>query len=66
MGDLRRAAQIADIPPEKIYAMERTGLFATEGNWDKLTPAERAEWTDAVEEYLASRARGRDADPGRH
>jgi len=40
--------------PAAIYAFEKTGLLVTEGNRDKFTDADLAEWDAAVEEYLRS------------
>jgi hypothetical protein len=40
------------IPPQLRYAARKTGRIASEDSWDKLTPEEQKEWTDAVEEYF--------------
>ena len=47
--------------PAAIYAFEKTGLLVTEGNRDKFTDADLAEWDAAVEEYLQSHP-GSDGD----
>jgi hypothetical protein len=41
----------ADIPPEFIYAFDRTGRLVSESNVHLLTPEEYQEWVDAVEEF---------------
>jgi hypothetical protein len=45
------AGQIG-IPPQLIYAMNKTGRIVTEDNQKFLTPSELQEWNDAIAEYF--------------
>lgn len=45
------AAWKAGLDPAKIYAMNKTGVIATEGNWEKLLPEDRRAWSEAINEY---------------
>ena len=41
----------ANVSPALIYAFSKTGLVVTEGNRDRLPPAEYREWKQALREY---------------
>lgn len=45
--------QRAKMPPEYIYAFEKTGRLVNEGNKSQLTAEEIAEWDAAIDEYRA-------------
>jgi hypothetical protein len=45
------AAEAAHIPPYLIYATKKTGIMASEENWDDLSAEQRRAWNDAVDEY---------------
>jgi len=49
---IRKAMQEIGIPPEKIYAFEKTGRIVTEENMKFLSAADLKEWQDAIDEYL--------------
>jgi hypothetical protein len=50
--ELRKTMLAAGIAPAWIYASKKTGFFAMEGgSWEKMSPAEQQEWTDAIAEY---------------
>ena len=46
------------IPPELIYAFEKTGLIVTEMNLNLISKKDPAEWDAAIEEYFRKRDRG--------
>ena len=37
--------------PSIIYAHNKTGVLATDENWDLLSPEDQAQWNAAIEEY---------------
>lgn len=43
----------AGIPPHLIYAYEKTGFLLLEEGYEALSPQERAEYDDAIDEYFA-------------
>lgn len=45
------AAKRANLPPDLIYAMRKTGRIVTEQNRHLLSPEEAAEWNAAIEEF---------------
>jgi hypothetical protein len=45
-----QAAAKAGIPPEKLYAMQKTGLIL--GERTPITSEQEQEWNDAIEEYF--------------
>jgi integrase len=45
------AMRAAGIPPDLIYAAERTGLLVSEDNRHLLSKEDLAEWQAAIEEY---------------
>src|SRR5258706_4134242 len=54
----RAAAEAADIPPELIYASEKTGFIVGEETWEILTKTEQDEWTSAIEELFEKEKTG--------
>lgn len=44
---------LAGIDPAFAYAFRKTGRLLTEENVGSLTPAELAEWNEAIEEYYS-------------
>jgi hypothetical protein len=48
----------ARVSPALIYAYCRTGLIVTEENYRLLSPADRAAWDLAIEEFLRSASVG--------
>ncbi|MGH9735451.1 MAG: hypothetical protein ACRD8A_12785 [Candidatus Acidiferrales bacterium] len=42
----------ANIPPELVYAFEKTGPLLTTETYPTVTPEERKEWDDAIAEYF--------------
>ena len=51
--ELIEAMKRAKLPPEKIYATEKTGFVATEDNWYLLSISQKEEWRTALDEYFA-------------
>ena len=45
------AMEAAGIAPRLIHAYRRTGRMVSDETWASLTPAERKEWLDALDEY---------------
>jgi hypothetical protein len=41
----------AGVKSQIIYAFRRTGLIASEDNWERLTEAQRRDWEAALAEY---------------
>jgi hypothetical protein len=35
----------------RIYAYQKTGLIATQDNWERLSPEDQAEWSAAISEW---------------
>jgi hypothetical protein len=51
--DVLAAMRVAGIPPQFIYAYERTGLLLLEEGYKNLAPEEKAEYDAAIDEYFA-------------
>jgi hypothetical protein len=51
--DVIAAMRAASIPPQLIYAYERTGFLLLEEGYKNLTPEEKAEYDAAIDEYFA-------------
>ena len=51
--DMAAAMRMAGIPPQLIYAYERTGFLLLEEGYKSLAPEERAEYDAAIDEYVA-------------
>jgi hypothetical protein len=47
------AMRVAGIPPQLIYAYERTGFLLLEEGYKNLSPEDKAEYDAAIEEYFA-------------
>jgi integrase len=47
----------AGIDPAFAYAFRKTGFLLAEENVKYMTPAELAEWNDAIEEYRSNKCR---------
>jgi hypothetical protein len=47
------AMRAADMPPQLIYAYERTGFLLLEEGYKNLAPEEKAEYDAAIDEYFA-------------
>lgn len=56
----REAAAAAELPGAVLYATEQTGLIVTEENRQRLSPRDRADWDEAVQEYLEAEEEGID------
>jgi len=41
----------AGLDPSYIYAYQKTGLIATQDNWERLSPEDQAEWSAAISEW---------------
>jgi hypothetical protein len=51
--DMLAAMRAAIIPPQIIYAYERTGFLLSEERYKNLSPVEKAEYDAAIDEYFA-------------
>ena len=47
------AMRAASIPPQLIYAYERTGFLLLEEGYKNLEPEDKAEYDAAIAEYFA-------------
>ena len=47
------AMRAASIPPQLIYAYERTGFLLLEEGYRNLAPEDKAEYDAAIAEYFA-------------
>jgi hypothetical protein len=56
-SDVLTALRNAGIRPELVHAYERTGLLLLEAGYNKLSPADRAEYDAAIDEYFAKTTR---------
>ena len=56
--DVLTAMRTAGIRPELVHAYERTGLLLLEDGYNKLSPADRAEYDAAIDDYLLRKKRG--------
>jgi hypothetical protein len=50
-AEVVRAMSVAGIEPAKIYAYKKTGLLPSAENWKLLSPQDRSEWNQALDEY---------------
>jgi hypothetical protein len=57
-----RAAKVANVRPEILYATEKTDRIVTKETWELLTGAEQKEWNDAIDEYFKMKESGRPDD----
>ena len=44
----------ACMPPHLIYAYEKTGLLLSEDGYNTLSPADKAEYDAAIDEYFVN------------
>ena len=51
--DVLAAMRAAGIPPQFIYAYERTGLLLVEEGYKNLSPKDKAQYDAAIDEYFA-------------
>jgi hypothetical protein len=51
--DMLAVMRAAGIRPELVYAYERTGLLLLESGYKALSPQEKAEYDEAIDEYFA-------------
>jgi ABC-type transporter MlaC component len=51
--DVLTAMRAAGIPSQFIYAYERTGFLLLEEGYKNLSPEDKAEYDDAIDEYFA-------------
>lgn len=60
MADLvSKALRQAGVPPQLLYASEKTGLLVTENNQHMFSATDLVEWHAAIEEYWAKAAPAR-------
>lgn len=52
--DMIAAMRATNIPPQLIYAYEKTGFLLLEEGYEALSPQERAEYDAAIDEYFAT------------
>ena len=51
--DVLAAMRAAGIPPQLIYAYERTGFLLSKEGYKSLSPEDKAEYDAAIDEYHA-------------
>jgi hypothetical protein len=51
--DMLAAMRVAGIPPQFIYAYERTGFLLLEEGYKNLSPGDKAEYDAVIDEYFA-------------
>ena len=51
--DVIAAMHAANMPPQLIYAYERTGFLLSQEGYKSLLPEDKAEYDAAIEEYHA-------------
>ena len=51
--EMLAAMRAASIPPQLIYAYERTGFLLSKDGYKSLSPEDRAEYDAAIAEYYA-------------
>jgi hypothetical protein len=51
-AEMLAAMRDAGIPPQFIYAYERTGVFVNENGYKSLSPADRREYNASIDEYF--------------
>jgi hypothetical protein len=55
--DMIAAMRAADIPPQLIYAYERTGFLLSKEGYQNLSPEDKAEYDAAIAEYFSKTKR---------
>ena len=58
--EFREVAELSNFPGHLIYAHERTGLLVSSETYSRLSPRDRSEWDEAIQEYLDAQANGID------
>jgi ABC-type transporter MlaC component len=53
--DVIAAMRAADMPPQLIYAYDRTGFLLLEEGYKNLSPEDKAEYDSAIDEYFAKK-----------
>jgi hypothetical protein len=56
--DMIAAMRAADIPPQLIYAYERTGFLLSKESYQNLSPEDKAEYDTAIAEFFAKTKSG--------
>jgi hypothetical protein len=51
--DVIAAMRVAGIPPQFIYAYERTGFLLLEEGYKHLSPEDKSDYDAAIDEYFA-------------
>jgi hypothetical protein len=51
--DVIAAMRAADIPPQLVYAYERTGFLLSKEGYQSLSPEDKAEYDASIAEYYA-------------
>ena len=51
--DMIAAMRAADMPPQLIYAYDRTGFLLSKEGYQSLSPEDKAEYDAAIAEYFA-------------
>jgi hypothetical protein len=51
-AEMLEAMKAAGMRPELIYAYEKTGFFVNETGYKSMSPADRREYDDAIDEYF--------------
>jgi hypothetical protein len=51
--DVIAAMRAADMPPQLIYAYDRTGFLLSQEGYKSLSPEDKAEYDAAIAEYYA-------------
>jgi hypothetical protein len=51
--DMIAAMRAANIPPQLIYAYERTGFLLSQEGYKSLSPEDKAEYDASIAEYYA-------------
>jgi hypothetical protein len=51
--DMLAAMRTAGIPPQLIYAYDRTGFLLSQEGYKSLSPEDKAEYDAAIDEYFA-------------
>lgn len=52
-GEMKAALLAADLPPQIIYAYEKTGMLLLAEDLPNCSPDQQEEWEDAIDEYFA-------------
>jgi hypothetical protein len=55
--DMIAAMRSAGIPPQLIYAYDRTGFLLSKEGYQSLSPEDKAEYDAAIAEYFAKKSK---------